>query len=104
MSIEVTELNFKDEVDTTGPVLVDFWAAWCGPCRMLAPTLEQIEEETGLKIVKVNIDEESELARAFQIMSIPTMILFDDGAPVKTIVGVKPKKTLVEEINQYVAL
>lgn len=94
----VTEENF-DEVINEGPVLVDFWAVWCGPCKMLAPTLEEIENQHGLRVVKVNVDEESELARQFRIMSIPTMILFKDGEAVKTVVGVKPKKQLEKEFG-----
>lgn len=97
-----TERDFEKHLEKD-LVLVDFWAVWCGPCRMLAPVLEQLEEENDkLEVVKVNVDENSELARNYRIMSIPTMILFKGGEPVKTIVGVKPKRQLEEELKDFI--
>ena len=83
-----------DELTKTGTVLVDFFATWCGPCRMLAPVLEELEQETGVTIAKVDVDESGELARKFGIMSIPTLILFKDGQAVKKAVGFQDKQSL----------
>lgn len=98
---EVTDTNFQAEViESDKPVLVDFWAPWCGPCRVVAPVLEEIaSERDDLRIVKLNTDENPQTAGAFQVLSIPTMILFKNGQPAKKIVGAYPKRKLVQELE-----
>ena len=99
--LHITTENFQQEVIYSDkPVLLDFWAAWCGPCRMLAPILDQIAEENpNVKVGKVNIDDQEALAEAFGIMSIPTLIVFKDGRPVKQAMGVRPKKQILDMLG-----
>jgi len=102
MSTAVTESTFEQEVTKSEtPVIVDFWAEWCGPCHAVAPVLDKIVEERNgeLKLVKVNIDEERALAERFGIASIPTMILFRDGEPTASAMGAQPKGSLERQLG-----
>lgn len=97
--INLSKENFEQEVmESRVPVLVDFWATWCGPCKMMGPVVEQIAEDMGTsaKICKINIDEQQELAAKYQVMSIPTFIAFKDGKEVKRMVGAMPKNELAK--------
>jgi thioredoxin 1 len=97
----LTDSNFKDEV-SSGLVLVDFWAPWCGPCRMLAPILEEVAKEVeDVTIGKLNVDEQQSTAQEFQIMSIPAVMLFKDGEVVETLIGLRPKEAYLEAIEAH---
>ena len=100
----LTDSTFDEHlVASDKPVLVDFWADWCTPCKVIAPILEELADEQSekLTIAKVNIDDATAIAGRFDVMSIPTLILFKDGAPVAKIVGAKPKGALLQEISAY---
>ncbi len=102
---DVTDSNFQAEVlESDQPVLVDFWAPWCGPCRVVGPVLEEIAgERSDLKIVKLNVDENQQTAAKFEVLSIPTMIVFKAGEPAKKIIGAYPKKKLEAELAPILA-
>jgi thioredoxin 1 len=102
---DVTDSNFQVEViESETAVLVDFWAPWCGPCRVVAPVLEELAaERANLKIVKLNVDENQQTAVDFEVLSIPTLILFRNGAAVKKVIGAYPKKKLEAELEPALA-
>jgi thioredoxin 1 len=100
--ISANDQNFKTEVEN-GTILVDFWAPWCGPCKMIAPVLEELDQEIGdkLKIVKVNVDENPETTSQFGIMSIPTLMVMKGNEVVDKLVGFQPKEALLDKLNQH---
>jgi thioredoxin 1 len=102
--VSLSDATFDEHVKAADvPVLVDFWAEWCGPCKMISPVLEEIAEEQAgkIEIVKLNIDDNLDVTRRFEVMSIPTLILFKDGEPQVRLIGAKPKGALLEEISAY---
>jgi thioredoxin 1 len=102
--VTLSDSTFDEEVKgSTELVLVDFWAEWCGPCKMIAPTLEELSRDYAgrLRIAKLNVDDNPDVARRFEVMSIPTLILFKDGEPVQRLIGAKGKGQLVQEIDPF---
>ncbi|MDQ0189645.1 thioredoxin [Alicyclobacillus cycloheptanicus] len=104
MTQQVTDATFAEFIQSDKPVLVDFWATWCGPCKMMAPVLEEVAEEYKEKLVvgKLDVDANPETTAKFGIMSIPTLVLFQNGQPVKQIIGYKPKAELVSQLAEVV--
>jgi len=107
MGDQITHLSTATFDETVGSaeeaVLVDFWAEWCGPCKMIAPILDEVagEQQGKVKVMKVNVDEQPDLARRFDVMSIPTLILFKDGSPAKRLVGARGKGQLLADLADY---
>ena len=102
----LTDSTFDEEIGAASEaVVVDFWAEWCGPCKMIAPILEEIAGENAgkVKIAKLNVDDNPDVARRFEVMSIPTLIVFKDGQPVRRMVGAKGKGQLLQELSEYIA-
>lgn len=97
----VTDSNFDEVIKDNQVVLVDFWAEWCGPCKQVSPILDEISEETGLVVAKMNIDENTR-PKDFSVSSIPYMVLFENGVPVKTIIGAKPKHALMKDLDAWI--
>ena len=100
----LTDATFDEEIASSDePILVDFWAEWCGPCKMIAPVLDEIagENQGKIKIAKLNVDDNPDIARRFEVMSIPTLLVFRDGEVAKRIVGAKPKGALLEELADF---
>ncbi len=100
--MNITDSNFIETINSHKVVLVDFWAEWCGPCKKISPILDEISSENNLWVAKLNVDDNPIKASEFSVSSIPTMILFENGKPVKTIIGAKPKHVIVEELSRWI--
>lgn len=100
--INLNEITFQEKViESKGKIIVNFWAEWCGPCKLLSPILEEMSNTLDIKIYKVNVDENPSLAGQFGIKSIPTIVIFDDGVRVKEVVGLRPKEEIIEKLTVY---
>jgi thioredoxin 1 len=97
----VTDESFDEVIKSNGLILIDFWAEWCGPCKRVSPILDEISKEHGILVGKLNIDENPLKPEEYSVSSIPTMVLFEDGIVMKTIVGAKPKHKMLEELSQW---
>ena len=97
----VTDESFDEAIRSNGLILIDFWAEWCGPCKRVSPILDEISKEHGILVGKLNIDENPLKPLEFSVSSIPTMVLFEDGVVVKTIIGAKPKHKMLEELSEW---
>ena len=97
----ITDETFNAVVESNELILVDFWAEWCGPCKMVSPVLDDISKTTGLLVGKLNVDENPEKAQEYSVQSIPTMVLFKNGKPVHTVQGAKPKHKLMKEFEEW---
>jgi thioredoxin 1 len=100
--MNITDATFEGTINSHKIVLVDFWAEWCGPCKKLSPILDEISSENNLWVAKLNVDDNPIKSAEFSVTSIPTMVLFEGGKPVKTIIGAKPKHVLVEELSKWI--
>lgn len=101
--LTVTDADFDQVISSDKPVLVDFWAEWCGPCRMVSPILEEIAaEHDSITLAKINIDENPQAPGRYDVMSIPTMIVFQEGIEKKRIVGARPKAAMLQELSEYI--
>ena len=100
--MNITDNDFDDFIKNNSLVLVDFWADWCGPCKKIAPILEEVSSETGLLVGKLNVDENTKKSSEYGVSSIPTMVLFKDGSPVHQIVGAMPKHKLLQELAEWI--
>ncbi len=98
----VTDKSFDDVLKSHDLVLIDFWAPWCGPCKMISPILDEISNECGLWVGKLNVDENPVKSAEYSVTSIPYMVLFKSGKPVKTITGAKPKHVMLEELSEWI--
>src|SRR4051794_18081225 len=102
----LSDATFDEEIGAAAePVIVDFWAEWCGPCKMITPILEEIATEQAgkVRVAKLNVDDNPDAARRFEVMSIPTLIVFRDGQPVKRMIGAKGKGQLLQELSEFIA-
>jgi thioredoxin 1 len=104
MTIQVNEANFNEVVNSDMPVVVDFWAPWCGPCKMLGPVLEELSDELEgkAKIAKLNVDENQNLAMGYKVFSIPTVLIFKNGKVIDQFVGFMPKASVMNKIQQHI--
>lgn len=100
--INLTKETFSKSLDENDIMVVDFWADWCGPCLKVAPILEELEDEYKVQVYKVHVDEQTELAQKYEITSIPTLLVFEKGIPVKKLVGAYPKHKLVKELEGWI--
>lgn len=102
--LNITKENFINEVmESKQPVLIDFWAAWCGPCKMIGPIVEEVASEVeDLKVVKINVDEQPELAQQYGVMSIPTLVIMKDGKEVNKAIGLRPKEDLIKLVKESI--
>ena len=99
----LTDQNFNQEVESNETILIDFWAEWCGPCKKVSPILDEISNDTGLLVGKLNIDENPEKTLEYSVQSIPTMVLFRNGKPVHTVLGAMPKHKLLKELAEWLS-
>jgi thioredoxin 1 len=97
----VTDESFDEAIRSNGLILIDFWAEWCGPCKRVSPILDEISKEHGILVGKLNIDENPLKPVEYSVTSIPTMVLFEDGVVIKTIIGAKPKHKMLEELSEW---
>ena len=97
----VTDESFDEAIKSNGLILIDFWAEWCGPCKRVSPILDEISKEHGILVGKLNIDESPLKPAEYSVTSIPTMVLFEDGVVIKTIIGAKPKHKMLEELSPW---